>query len=303
VGFQFSPAGSIETFVPKSATVLPIDRKPNVTEIDRRRDIISRAVGQLPPGVVRPLLAALTSGVPISDMTDEQASSLKSFVLAVMRECKQAGVETHSVLKLNHSKVADRHVRTLMKTGFGEQLGVADNQIGKTRPPWNNSLASVPAQSDESSCAEAQKVMTTNMTNSESNGAEVTATAAEKGANVAPQRTSSKKQAPPKKAATKGQKAAKDKKHTGRQKAKPASKVVSTRGKKASTPRVDSKGAQVLALISRVKGATLTELMKATGWQAHSIRGFISGTLGKKKALTVESSRREDGERLYSLKH
>jgi hypothetical protein len=41
--------------------------------------------------------------------------------------------------------------------------------------------------------------------------------------------------------------------------------------------------------------------MKATDWQAHSVRGFISGTLGKKMGLKVESTKREDGERVYSL--
>ena len=41
--------------------------------------------------------------------------------------------------------------------------------------------------------------------------------------------------------------------------------------------------------------------MKATGWQAHSVRGFISGTLGTKMGLRVNSERREDGERLYTL--
>jgi hypothetical protein len=42
--------------------------------------------------------------------------------------------------------------------------------------------------------------------------------------------------------------------------------------------------------------------MKATGWQAHSVRGFISGTLGKKMGRTVESTKLENGERAYSLK-
>ena len=41
--------------------------------------------------------------------------------------------------------------------------------------------------------------------------------------------------------------------------------------------------------------------MKATGWQAHSVRGFISGALGKKMGLKVDSVRREDGERVYSI--
>ena len=57
----------------------------------------------------------------------------------------------------------------------------------------------------------------------------------------------------------------------------------------------------MVALIERAKGATLAEIQKATGWQAHSVRGFISGTLGRKMGLSVESSRREDGQRVYRL--
>ena len=55
----------------------------------------------------------------------------------------------------------------------------------------------------------------------------------------------------------------------------------------------------VLALIQRAKGATLAEIMEATSWQAHSVRGFISGNLGKKMSLNVESFKRSDGERAY----
>jgi len=62
-----------------------------------------------------------------------------------------------------------------------------------------------------------------------------------------------------------------------------------------------SKKATVLALLRRAQGATLGELMKATGWQAHSVRGFLSGAVGKKMGLTVESAKRDDGERLYRL--
>ena len=42
--------------------------------------------------------------------------------------------------------------------------------------------------------------------------------------------------------------------------------------------------------------------MKATSWQAHSVRGFISGTLRKKLGLNVVSTKGEDGERTYSIK-
>jgi hypothetical protein len=61
-----------------------------------------------------------------------------------------------------------------------------------------------------------------------------------------------------------------------------------------------SKKAAILALLGRPDGATLAELMAATGWQEHSARGFISGTLGKKMGLAVESAKR-DKERVYSI--
>lgn len=48
------------------------------------------------------------------------------------------------------------------------------------------------------------------------------------------------------------------------------------------------------------KGATLADLMAAAGWQAHSIRGFLS-TAAKKQGITIESSRNKDGARFYNL--
>ena len=84
-------------------------------------------------------------------------------------------------------------------------------------------------------------------------------------------------------------------------KATPAKKA-RNRAKKARAARDGSKTAKVLDLLKRKDGATLKELMKATGWQPHSLRGFISGTLGKKMGLTVMSTKGEDGERSYSVK-
>ena len=72
--------------------------------------------------------------------------------------------------------------------------------------------------------------------------------------------------------------------------------------KKASHARLGSKTAKFLALLKRSGGATGADLMKATGWQAHSVRGFISGVLGKKMGLTVASTKAADEERRYSLK-
>jgi hypothetical protein len=65
--------------------------------------------------------------------------------------------------------------------------------------------------------------------------------------------------------------------------------------------REGSKTAKVLDLLKRPGGATLKELMKATGWLPHSLRGFLSGTVGKKMGLTVNSAKGEDGERSYSV--
>ena len=59
--------------------------------------------------------------------------------------------------------------------------------------------------------------------------------------------------------------------------------------------------ARVIALLQRPQGATLQVIMRATGWQTHSVRGFISGQLKTKLGLKVRSSMR-DGERVYSIK-
>ena len=66
--------------------------------------------------------------------------------------------------------------------------------------------------------------------------------------------------------------------------------------------REGSKTATILELLKRPGGATSKELQKATGWQPHSVRGFLSGTIGKKMGLTVTSTKGEDGERNYSIK-
>jgi hypothetical protein len=58
----------------------------------------------------------------------------------------------------------------------------------------------------------------------------------------------------------------------------------------------------ILDLLKRPDGATAKELLKATGWQPHSLRGFLSGTVGKKMGFTVVSAKSEDGERGYSVK-
>jgi hypothetical protein len=72
-------------------------------------------------------------------------------------------------------------------------------------------------------------------------------------------------------------------------------------GKKAVAAREGSKTARIVDQLNRSGGATLKDLMKATGWQPHSVRGFLS-ILGKKKGLAVESTKSPDSERTYSIK-
>ncbi len=102
-------------------------------------------------------------------------------------------------------------------------------------------------------------------------------------AHVSPSQARSGKKATPAKKANKGATSAKSPK------------------KQATGARQGSKTAKVLDLLKRSGGASLKELRKATGWQAHSVRGFLSGALGKKMGLTVTSTKAEDGERRYSV--
>jgi DNA invertase Pin-like site-specific DNA recombinase len=61
-----------------------------------------------------------------------------------------------------------------------------------------------------------------------------------------------------------------------------------------------NKKAEVIAMMKRAKGATLAEIMEATGWQAHTVRGFVS-ILGSKGGEKIESSKSADGERTYKI--
>jgi Protein of unknown function (DUF3489) len=62
-----------------------------------------------------------------------------------------------------------------------------------------------------------------------------------------------------------------------------------------------TKKAIVLELLRREQGATTAEIANATGWRSHSIRGFISGNVGKKMGLRIESGKNESGERVYRI--
>lgn len=100
---------------------------------------------------------------------------------------------------------------------------------------------------------------------------------------VAPDKAKSAKKATPAKGRTQSQKGAKRAKPAGAQEG--------------------SKAAKVLDILKRPKGATFKELMKVTGWQAHSVRGLLSAGSGKKMGLALASAKDEGGERTYSVKH
>jgi hypothetical protein len=69
----------------------------------------------------------------------------------------------------------------------------------------------------------------------------------------------------------------------------------------AAATRKGTKTGKILGLLQRPGGATLKELCKATAWQAHSVRGFLSGALKKKMGLRIDSAKRDDGERTYRV--
>jgi len=68
------------------------------------------------------------------------------------------------------------------------------------------------------------------------------------------------------------------------------------RGKKPQT-----KTAALLALLARKEGASLEELQSASGWQPHSVRGFLAGTVKKMPGVSLSSEKPEDGPRRYRV--
>jgi hypothetical protein len=66
-------------------------------------------------------------------------------------------------------------------------------------------------------------------------------------------------------------------------------------------PRAASKQARLIEMLRRAEGATIEEIVKALDWQAHTVRGAISGTLRRKLELTINSEKDDDRGRIYRI--
>lgn len=132
------------------------------------------------------------------------------------------------------------------------------------------------------------------MNTTETTTTDQAAAVAETGAIVGPKKAKATRKASTKKGASKAKKAAKV--------AKPATKKTSAKNvATAAVQREFSKKQIVLDMLRAKGGATMAEIQKATDWQAHSVRGFISGALGKKMGLAIESTKNGAGERCYKI--
>ena len=65
--------------------------------------------------------------------------------------------------------------------------------------------------------------------------------------------------------------------------------------------RADTKQAQVIAMLRRKQGATIAQIVEASGWRPHTVRGFFAGALKKKLGLTVTSEKVEGKDRVYRI--
>ena len=83
--------------------------------------------------------------------------------------------------------------------------------------------------------------------------------------------------------------------------AKPNAGPKSSKTKEPKVPRKDSKQARLIAMLGRVKGASIDEVVEALKWQPHTVRGAIAGALKKKLGLDVTSEKDDKRGRVYRI--
>jgi hypothetical protein len=88
---------------------------------------------------------------------------------------------------------------------------------------------------------------------------------------------------------------------TVRKTAKPTSRKRSAPALSRSAARPDTKHARIIATLRTPAGATIASLVSATGWQQHSVRGFLAGVVRKKLGLNLVSEQTDKG-RVYRIK-
>jgi len=88
---------------------------------------------------------------------------------------------------------------------------------------------------------------------------------------------------------------------TARKIRKAASRARSATASSKSTARPDTKHNRIVAMLGAPAGATIAAIMTATGWQQHSVRGFLAGVVRKKLGLNLISEQTEKG-RVYRIK-
>lgn len=76
---------------------------------------------------------------------------------------------------------------------------------------------------------------------------------------------------------------------------------MATKSSKSKTSIPLNKSQQIVGMLKRVNGASILELVKATDWQAHSIRGFLSGHVKKKLGLKIANSSEVGKDRRYRI--
>jgi hypothetical protein len=81
------------------------------------------------------------------------------------------------------------------------------------------------------------------------------------------------------------------------------SAIEATARAEAKKPRTrdNSKQASVIAMLKRPEGATIAQIVDATGWQAHTVRGTFAGAFKKKLGLSITSHKAQGGERIYRI--